>query len=191
MRPIEPTYQGPGWNIWQVEDQRFVDKRPDVLSFETPDLDQDVVVEGEVIAHLLASTSGSDSDWIVKLIDVYPEDTAERGPRNQSMAGYQLMVAGEVMRGRYLQSLEKPAPLTPGQVYEFPVGLHWVDHCFKKGHRIMVQVQSTWFPVIDRNPQKFVDNIFKAQDADYQEARQKVYRSPGKASYVALPGPVK
>ena len=186
-RPIEPTYQGPGWYTWEVQDQRYFDQRPDVLSFQTGPLEKDVVVEGDILAHLFASTSGSDSDWIVKLIDVYPENSAE-GP---NMGGYELMVTGDVMRGRFLKSLEKPEALTPGQVYEFPVALHWIDHCFKKGHRIMVQVQSTWFPVIDRNPQKFVDNIFEARDSDYQKAEQKVYHSPKFQTYISLPGPTK
>lgn len=190
-RPIEPTYQGPGWNVWQVEDQRFVHMRPDVLSYETPVLQEDVVVEGDIVAHLMASTSGTDSDWIVKLIDVYPETSNAKDQEARRMAGFQLMVACEVMRGRFLKSVEKPEALVPGQVYDFPVGLHWANHCFKKGHKIMVQVQSTWFPVIDRNPQKFVDNIYKAKDSDYQEATQKVYRDPEHASYIVLPGPAK
>jgi len=166
---------------------------PDVLTFETEPLDQDVVVEGDIIAHLFASTSGSDSDWIVKLIDVFPEGTPALRPpgRVVEMSGYELMVTGDVMRGRFLKSLEKPEPLTPGQVYEFPVELHWIDHCFKKGHRIMVQVQSSWFPVIDRNPQKFVPNIFEAKDSDYQKAEQKVYHTPIYPTYISLPGPTK
>jgi predicted acyl esterase len=107
------------------------------------------------------------------------------------MAGYQLMVAKDVLRSRFLKGLEKPEGLTPGRVYEFPVPLHWASHCFKKGHRIMVQVQSTWFPIIDRNPQKFVPNIYEAKDSDYQKAEQKVYRTPDRASYLTLPGPAK
>jgi putative CocE/NonD family hydrolase len=186
-RPIEPTYQGPGWYTWEVEDQRFVDQRPDVLTYETEPLEDDVTVEGEILAHLFASTSGSDSDWIVKLIDVYPE-TGTDGPR---MAGYELMVTGDVMRGRFLKSLENPEALTPDKIYEFPVDLHWIDHCFKKGHRIMVQVQSSWFPVIDRNPQKFVKNIYEAKDSDYQKAEQKVHHTPAYPTYISLPGPAK
>jgi uncharacterized protein len=193
-RPIEPTYQGPGWYTWEVEDQRFVDQRPDVLTYETEPLEEDVVVEGDIIAHLFASTSGSDSDWIVKLIDVFPEGAsmpARRGQGQVDFSGYELMVTGDVMRGRFLKSLEKPEALTPEQVYDFPVDLHWIDHCFKKGHRIMVQVQSSWFPVIDRNPQKFVNNIFEAKAADYQKAEQKVYHTPAYPTYISLPGPTK
>ena len=193
-RPIEPTYQGPGWYTWEVEDQRFVDKRPDVSTYETEPLTEDITVEGDIIAHLFASTSGSDSDWIVKLIDVFPEGAsmpARRGQGQADFSGYELMVTGDVMRGRFLKSLEKPEALTPDQVYEFPVGLHWIDHCFKKGHRIMVQVQCSWFPVIDRNPQKFVDNIFEAKATDYQKAEQRIYRTPAYPTYISLPGPTK
>ncbi|NOT63883.1 MAG: X-Pro dipeptidyl-peptidase, partial [Acidobacteria bacterium] len=125
----------------------------------------------------------SDSDWIVKLIDVYPEDFAD----DHKMGGFQFMVTGEVLRGRYHKSFEQPQALTPNQVTEFNVNLLYKDHCFKKGHKIMVQVQSTWFPVIDRNPQKFVENIFKATDADYLAATQKIYRSKRFASHIKLP----
>jgi putative CocE/NonD family hydrolase len=181
-RPIEPTYPGPGWPIWMVADQRFVHQRPDVLSWETEPLSEDLTLAGEAVAHLFASTSGSDSDWIVKLIDVYPEDD-----KDPEMRGYQLMISGEVLRGRYRTSFEKPVPLVPNQIDEYRLGLHWTNHCFRPGHKIMVQVQSTWFPVIDRNPQKFVANIFTATDADYQVTRQRVFRSPRLASHVTLP----
>ena len=130
----------------------------------------------------LASTSGSDSDWVVKLIDVYPENDAD----DVRMAGYQLMVANEVFRGRYRKSFEKPEPIPPNVVQEYTMDLHWAHHCFKKGHRIMVQVQSTWFPVIDRNPQKYVENIFLAKSSDYQRAEQRVFRSPKFPSHVTL-----
>jgi uncharacterized protein len=186
-RPIEPTYQGPGWYAWHVDDQRFVQGRPDVLCYRTEPLDHDVTVEGDIIAHLFASTTGSDSDWIVKLIDVYPD----KGADGQNMENYELMITGDVMRGRFLKSFEKPEALTPDRVYEFPVALHWIDHCFKKGHRIMIQVQSSWFPVIDRNPQKFVENIYQAKDSDYQWTTQKVYHTPAFATYIELPGPAK
>jgi putative CocE/NonD family hydrolase len=187
-RPVEATYSaGSRWYTWEVEDQRFVDNRPDVLTYQTPPLENDLVVEGDIVAHLFATTSGSDCDWIVKLIDVYPDDTSE-GIR---MAGYELMITGDVLRSRFLNGLDKPEALKPGQVYDFPVPLHWINHCFKKGHRIMVQVQSTWFPVIDRNPQKFVKNIFEAEDSDYQKAEQKVYHAAPYPSYISLPGPAK
>ena len=183
VRPIEPTYPGPGWPAWLVQDQRFVHLRPDVLSFETEPLSADVVVAGNILADLFASTTGSDSDWVVKLIDVYPDDY----PKDPKMRGYQLMVANDVLRGRFRKSFEKPEPVKPGEVNEYKVDLHAANHCFRAGHKIMVQVQSTWFPVIDRNPQKYVDNIFEAKDEDYQMATQKVFRSKKWASHVAVP----
>jgi len=184
-RPIEPTYfpGGSGWYTWLLEDQRFVHMRPDVLSWETEPLAEDVVVSGDITAHLFASTSGSDSDWIANLIDVYPEQYA----RDPKMGGYQLMIANDVLRGRFRKSFEKPEAITPGHVNEYVIDLHGNDHRFLKGHKIMVQVQSTWFPVIDRNPQKFVENIFKAKESDYQPATQRVFRSKRFASHVAIP----
>ncbi|MBL8171337.1 MAG: CocE/NonD family hydrolase [Acidobacteria bacterium] len=184
-RPIEPTYspKGSGWSEWQTEDQRFVANRPDVLMFETDVLTEDVTISGEIVAQLFASTSGTDSDWVVKLIDVFPQEW----PGNHRLGGYQMMVAGEVLRGRYHQGFDKPQPLVADKVTEFNVDLIHKDHSFKKGHKIMVQVQSTWFPVIDRNPQKFVPNIFKAMDADYQAATQRVFRSRAYPSGIKLP----
>ena len=183
-RPIEPTIaRGSDWIIWRGQDQRFVRDRSDVLKFETEPLAEDITIAGDLLAHLFASTSGSDSDWIVKLIDVYPDDYSG----DKAVAGYQLMVADEVLRGRFRKSFEKPEPVKPDQVERYDVGLHWRDHCFRKGHKIMVQVQSTWFPVIDRNPQKFVPNIFEAKDADFQKATQHVYRTPKQPSHIVLP----
>lgn len=179
-RPIQVRV---GWNIWLVEDQRFVDHRPDVLTFESETLTEDVTVSGEIFANLFASTSGTDSDWVVKLIDVYPE----KFEADPSMSGFQLMIAGDVFRGRYVKSFEKPEPLAANKVYHYQIPFHANDHTFKKGHRIMVQVQSTWFPVIDRNPQKFVPNIFMATETDFQPATQRVFRSGQHASYIALP----
>ena len=138
-----------------------------MLSYETEPLAQDLDVAGPVLARLFASTSGTDSDWIVKLIDVYPEDAPE------PLAGYQLMIANDVFRGRFRKSFEHPEPVVAGQVEEYAIDLHWTDHRFKKGHKIMVQIQSTWFPLIDRNPQKFVPNIFEAKASDYQAASQR------------------
>jgi putative CocE/NonD family hydrolase len=184
-RPIEATYypRGSGWSTWLVEDQRFAHNRPDVLSFQTEQLTEDVVVAGEVEAHLFASTTGTDSDWIVKLIDVYPEEY----PPDYKMGGYQLMIANDVLRGRFRKSFEKPLPMVAGQVEEYVINLHSINHRFLKGHRIMVHVQSTWFPVIDRNPQKFVPNIFEAKDSDYQSATQSIHRSRAQASHVLIP----
>jgi putative CocE/NonD family hydrolase len=182
-RPMSPTYPGPGWPVWLLEDQRFVYLRPDVAAFETELLPHDLTVTGDIVAHLVVSTSGSDSDWIVKLIDVYPEDYAQ----DEKLAGYQLMVANDVFRGRFRNSFEQPQPMTPDEPTPMTVDLHTNDHVFEKGHRIMVQVQSTWFPLIDRNPQKFVPNIFTAQAGDYQEATERVYFSQAAASYIELP----
>jgi uncharacterized protein len=178
-----PIQQRGGWSTWLVEDQRFVHLRPDVLSWETEVLKEPVTVTGRIVAHLFASTSGTDSDWIAKLIDVYPE-TNEKDP---DMGGYQLMIADEVLRGRFRESFTEPKPIPANQVVEYAIDLHTNDHAFLPGHRIMVQVQSTWFPVIDRNPQKYVDNIYTATGADYQETTQRVYRSKQYPSYVAVP----
>jgi len=179
-RPIQVRS---GWPVWLVEDQRFVDRRPDVLTLESETLTEDVTVSGKIIAHLFASTSGTDSDWIVKVIDVYPE----KYEADPTMSGYQLMIAGDVFRGRYLKSFEKPEPLKANAINHYQIGFPANDHTFKKGHRIMVQVQSTWFPVIDRNPQTFVPNIFMAKESDFQPATQKVFRSGQNTSYIALP----
>jgi uncharacterized protein len=184
LQPIEATY-GPGsrWRPWQVEDQRFVYSRPDVISFTMDSLVQDLTVTGKIIAHLFASTTGTDADWIVKLIDVYPGfDT-----KNLGMSGYQLPVAMEVFRGRFRKSFSNPSPLTPGKPEEFIINLHEINHVFKKGHRIMIQVQSTWFPVIDRNPQKYVPNIFEAKESDYIKATQTIYTNSKYATYIELP----
>jgi hypothetical protein len=172
-----------GWGTWLVEDQRFVHRRPDVLDYTTEPLTEDVVVSGRISAHLFAATSGTDSDWIVKLIDVYP-DNSEVDP---TMGGYQLMIAGDIVRGRYHKSVERPEPLVPDAVVKYEIPFPANDHVFRAGHRIMVHVQSTWFPVIDRNPQRFVPNIFAASDADFRPATQRIYRSGGRASHIALP----
>ena len=192
-RPITPTYPGPAWTTWLVQDQRFVNHRPDVLTWQTDPLKEDVTVTGDIIADLFASTTGSDSDWVVKLIDVYPddyqkitEDEAGSGA-GPVLNGYQLMIADDILRGRYRNSLETPEAITPDKVTEYKIDLHPNDHVFLKGHRIMVQVQSTWFPVYDRNPQKFVENIYKATDADYVKATQKIYRSKDAPSSIVLP----
>jgi len=183
--PIQATYfpGGSKWRTWLVEDQRFVEGRSDVLTWQTEPLASDVTIAGEVTARLFASTTGSDADWIVKLIDVYPE----RYPENWYFAGFQLLVSNEVSRGRYRKSFEKPEAIPPGEVVEYPFSLHTQNYTFLRGHRIMVQVQSTWFPLIDRNPQTFVPNIFKASAGDFQAATQRVYRTGEHASRVEIP----
>jgi len=182
--PIEATYgRGSRWRPWQVEDQRFVYTRPDVVSFTTDSLTEDLVVTGNITAHLFASTTGTDADWIVKLIDVYPDFDQ----KNFLMSGYQLPVAMEVFRGRFRKSFSNPQPLTPNQPEEFVIGLHQINHAFKKGHRIMIQVQSSWFPVIDRNPQKYIPNIFEAKETDFIKATQTIYFSKQYPTHIELP----
>ncbi len=184
QRPIQPTY-GPGsrWSTWLVADQRFLAGRPDVRYWQTAPLDREVTIAGEVTARLFASTSGTDSDWIVKLIDVYPEtDAAE-----PEMSGYQLMISNEVLRGRFRKSFTNPQPVKHSEVNAYSWSLHGADHTFRKGHRIMVQVHSTWFPLIDRNPQKYVPNIFQAKDSDFVKATQRIYRSAQFPSRIELP----
>jgi putative CocE/NonD family hydrolase len=177
-RPIEATYapSGSGWYTWMAQDQRFVSQRADVAKWTTQPLDHDVTVAGDVMADLFASTTGTDSDWVVKLIDVYPDDQSK-------MAGYQLMVAGEIFRGRYRKSFERPEAIPANAVEEYRYSLHAVDHTFLKGHHMMVEVQSTWFPLYDRNPQRFVPNIMTAAPEDFQKTTQRVYG----ASHLILP----
>ena len=184
MLPIEATYgYGSRWRPWQIEDQRFIYTRPDVVSFTMDSLKEDMTVTGKITAHLFASTSGTDADWIVKLIDVYPD----KYQKNILMSDYQLPVAMEVFRGRFRKSFSKPEPLVPGKPEEFVIDLHQINHTFKKGHRLMIQVQSTWFPLIDRNPQKFVPNIFEANESDYIKAEHKIYFSAQYPTHIELP----
>jgi len=184
-RPIQPTYAegGSRWPTWLVEDQRFVDRRADVLSWETAPLESDLTIAGEVKANLFASTTESDADWIVKLIDVYPE----RNPEDWDLAGYQLMVSNEVFRGRYRKGFERPEPIPSGKTQAYTFSLHTQNYTFRKGHRVMVQVQSTWFPLIDRNPQKFVPNIFEAKESDFRIAEHRIHRSKDQPSRVVIP----
>lgn len=183
-RPIEMTY-GPGsrWSTWLLEDQRFVQNRPDVMSWETDILTEDVEVTGNLLSVLFASTSGTDADWIVKLIDVYPNVYTEK----PEMAGYQLMIANDVFRGRFRNSYSTPEPVKSNEVNEYQIDLHSINHLFKTGHKIMVQVQSSWFPIIDRNPQKYVPNIFEAVESDFIVTNQKIYRSVKSPSHIKLP----
>jgi len=183
-RPIEVTYSpGSRWREWQVTDERFVEGRPDVAVWSTPPLDSDVVIAGKLSARLFASTTGSDADWVVKLIDVYPDQVPEDPP----MGGYQLMVTGEILRGRYRTSFEHPEPIPANEVLEYHVRLDPQTYRFQRGHRIMVQVQSTWFPLYDPNPQTYVPNIFLAKPEDYRAATQRIWRTAAQASCVVLP----
>ncbi len=184
LPPIEATYgTGSRWRPWHVEDQRFVYSRPDVISFVMDSLTEDLAVTGKIMAHLFASTSGTDADWIVKLIDVYPViDT-----KSLTMSGYQLPVAMEVFRGRFRKSFSHPSPLVPNKPEEGSIGVHDINQGVKQGHRIMIQVQSSWFPVIDRNPQKYVPNIFEAKETDFIKAEQRIWFSSQYPTYIELP----
>jgi uncharacterized protein len=183
-RPIQATYgDGSKWRTWLVEDQRFVSGRKDVANFSTPVLDKDVTVTGDVMADIFAATTGSDADWIVKLIDVYPDDAPG------GMGGYQLMVADEIFRGRYRNSFEKPEAIHPNEVTEYKWSLHGADHTFLKGHRMMVEVQSSWFPLYDRNPQTFVPNIMTAPASAYKAQTQTIYESAKYPSHLEFSVP--
>jgi hypothetical protein len=178
-RPIDNA----SWSRWLVDDQREASGRPDVLVFTSDVLTEPVKISGEPIANLIASTSGTDSDWVVKLIDLYPDQVAGQ----PNMGGYQLMISADIFRGRYRESLEsaKPIPANTPLLYRF--GLPTANHVFLPGHRIMVQIQSSWFPLYDRNPQTFVQNIFWAKPDDYRKATQRIYNAQGQASFVELP----
>jgi putative CocE/NonD family hydrolase len=183
-RPIEATYapSGSHWRTWLAEDQRPATARADVASWQTPVLDRGVTVTGDIMADLFASTSGADSDWVVKLIDVYPDD-----PKQGRMAGYQLMIAEEIFRGRYRESFSHPQAIPADTVEEYKFSLHAADHVFLTGHRLMVEVQSSWFPLYDRNPQTFVPNIMQARPGDYRPATQRIYWSSRYPSHLDLP----
>jgi uncharacterized protein len=171
------------WRNWLVMDQRFVDGRTDVLTYTTPALTKPVRISGAPVVNLVASTSGTDSDWVVKLIDVYPDQV----PSDKTMGGYELGIAMDIFRGRYRESFESPKPLKPNTPLTYKFILPTANHVFLPGHRIMVQVQSTWFPLYERNPQTFVPNIFFAKPVDYVKATQRVYHAPNNASFIDLP----
>ncbi|HEX8161612.1 MAG TPA: CocE/NonD family hydrolase [Pyrinomonadaceae bacterium] len=183
-RPARPVSAPDStWRQWLVDDQREASGRPDVLAFVSDVLAAPVKISGQPVANLFASTSGTDSDWVVKLIDVYPDQVGDQ----PAMGGYQLMVAGDIFRGRYRESLETPKPLAADEPLVYRFALPTANHVFLPGHRIMVQVQSSWFPLYDRNPQTFVPNIFWAKPGDYRKATQRVYHAPGRSSFVELP----
>jgi hypothetical protein len=184
-RPAQPIgYVLPlTWPEWLVDDQREQSGRTDVLSYTSEVLQSPVQISGQPVAHLVASTSGTDSDWVVKLIDVYPDEVADQ----PDLGGYELMISADIFRGRYRESLAVPHPIPSNEPLEYKFNLPTANHVFLPGHRIMVQVQSSWFPLYDRNPQTFVPNIFWAKPGDYQKAEQKVWHAPGHESYVELP----
>ena len=178
-RPIDGTT----WRQWLVDDQREQSGRPDVLTFTSDTLTAPVKISGEPIANLIASTSGTDSDWVVKVIDLYPDEVAG----DPNMGGYQLAISMDIFRGRYRESLETAKPIAANKPLLYRWGLPTANHVFLPGHRIMVQIQSSWFPLYDRNPQTFVPNIFWAKPGDYRKATQRIYHTPGQASFVELP----
>ncbi len=182
-RPIQPTYgEGSHWFNWLTEDQRFVTDRKDVAMWKLPVLKKDLIATGEVVADIFASTTGTDNDMVVKLIDQYPDDDPD-----PKMRGYQLMTNAEIFRGRYLASFATPAPLRANSIHEYRFSLHDVDHVFKAGHTVVVEIQSTWFPLYDRNPQTFVPNIMTAKPEDYKPATITVYSDPDHQSNLLLP----
>ncbi len=181
-RPIQFS-NGEAWRRWLVTDQRFVDGRPDVLTYVTPPLTEPLRIGGAPIVNLIASTSGTDSDWVVKLIDVYPEEVTSQ----PDLGGFQLAVSMDIFRGRYRESFETPKAIASDKPLPYKFALPSVNHVFLPGHRVMVQIQSTQFPLYDRNPQTFVPNIFFAKPEDYVKATQRIYRAPGTASYIELP----
>ena len=187
-RPINMT-DPMQWKLWLVRDQRFVSDRPDVLVYQTTPLDKPVHIMGAPQVDLFAATSGTDSDWVVKVIDVYPNTSPEPADQGSKpgMAGFELPIGIEIFRGRYVHGFDKPQALTPGKVEEYKFGLPNVDHVFLPRHRIMIQVQSSLFPLYDRNPQTYVDNIFYARSVDYRAVTESVYRGAATASSVLLP----
>ncbi len=184
-RPIQPVgYSGRStWSQWLVDDQREASGRPDVLVYVSNVLTKTVKISGDITANLIASTSGTDSDWVVKMIDVYPDEVAAQ----PEMGGYQLMVSADIFRGRYRESFETPKAIQSDQPLLYRFALPNANHVFLPGHRMMVQIQSSWFPLYDRNPQTFVPSIFWAKPDDYKKAVQRIYHSPGKESFIELP----
>ena len=184
QRPIPlASDEDESWQAWLTDDQRGAAARPDVLTFVSPLLDRPVAIAGQPAVHLTASTSGTDSDWVVKLIDVYPDQM----PVNRAMGGYEFPVSMDIFRGRYRESLDRAVPLAPNTPLAYMFALPPANHVFLPGHRIMVQIQSSWFPLYDRNPQTFVPNIFFAQPGDYVTAKQKVTVSGPDESFIFLP----
>jgi hypothetical protein len=170
-----------------TDDQRFASRRPDVVEYQTETLSEDITLTGPVIADLFVSTTGTDADFVVKLIDVFPDSISnpEGDEIKVPLGGYQMLVRGEVFRGRYRNSFEKPEAFVPGRVTEVKYELPDVAHTFKKGHRIMVQVQNSWFPLVDRNPQKFV-NIYECSDNDFQKATMRIYHDSKTPSHIKI-----
>ena len=186
--PYQGGVQASRTREYMIDDQRFAERRPDVMTYQTTALTENITVTGPVLANLSVSTTGTDADYVVKLIDVYPEDTPtpDPNPRNIIMGGYEMLVRAEIMRGKFRNSFEKPEPFVPGQIARVDYPLPDVAHTFKKGHKIMVQIQNSWFPLADRNPQKFMD-IYQAEPKDFQKETQRIYHDVSNQSYITLP----
>ena len=186
--PYQEGVQATRTREYMIDDQRFAERRPDVMTYQTEPLTEDITVTGPVLANLSISTTGTDADYVVKLIDVFPEDTPapDPNPKNLIMGGYEMLVRAEIMRGKFRNSFEKPEPFVPNQITKVAYPLPDVAHTFKKGHKIMVQIQNSWFPLADRNPQKFMD-IYQAEPSDFQKATQKIYHDVSNQSYITLP----
>jgi hypothetical protein len=184
-RPSQPVGYDNGltWPEWLVDDQREASGRPDVVVFASDVLTTPIKISGQPVANLVASTSGTDSDWVVKVIDVYPDEVAG----DTRMGGYQLMVSADIFRGRYRESFQTAKAIAPDKPLQYRITLPTANHVFLPGHKIMVQIQSSWFPLYDRNPQTFVPNIFWAKPEDYRKAVQRIYHAPGQASFIELP----
>jgi putative CocE/NonD family hydrolase len=184
-RPSQPVGYDNGltWPQWLVDDQREASGRPDVVAFVSDVLTTPIKISGQPVANLVASTSGTDSDWVVKVIDVYPDEVAGQ----PSMGGYQLMISADIFRGRYRESFATAKPIAPDRPLPYRITLPTANHVFLPGHKIMVQIQSSWFPLYDRNPQTFVPNIFWAKPGDYRKAVERVYHAPAQASFIELP----
>jgi putative CocE/NonD family hydrolase len=184
-RPNQPIGYDHGltWPTWLVDDQREASGRPDVVAFVSDALKAPVKISGQPMANLIASTSGTDADWVVKLIDVYPDEVAGQ----PALGGYQLMVSADIFRGRYRESFETASAIAADRPLAYRFALPTANHVFLPGHRLMVQVQSSWFPLYDRNPQTFVPSIFRATAGDYRKATQRIYHAPGQASFIELP----
>jgi putative CocE/NonD family hydrolase len=174
---------GASWARWLVDDQRDAASRTDVLAFTSDVLTTPLKISGQPVVNLVASTSGTDSDWVVKLIDVYPDEVAGQ----PAMGGYQLMVSADIFRGRYRESFAAPAAIAADRPLPYHFNLPTANHVFLPGHRLMVQVQSSWFPLYDRNPQTFVPSIFRATPGDFRKATQRIYHAPGQESAIELP----
>lgn len=185
--PYQDGVQARRTREYMIDDQRFAARRPDVKVYQTDVLTEDITLTGPVLANLIVSTTGTDADYVVKLIDVYPENEPDPKPNPDGimMAGYQMLVRGEIMRGKFRNSFEKPEPFVPGQITKVNYTLPDVGHTFKKGHRLMIQIQNSWFPLADRNPQKFM-NIYEALPSDYQKATHKIYHDSTNSSFISV-----